>query len=121
MNKTFFVPYKTAVLLREKGFNDMCDYYYAPDKQLYFGVTRVSNKNLDYENNGTIAAPTYHQVLYWLEEKKIRIFAEYCMGWHGFIDNCFEVIPTDSFKSREDALNDAITKTLNTELNKYGK
>ena len=43
MDEKFFVPFETALLLKKKGYNDICDYYYAPDKQLYFGVTRVSN------------------------------------------------------------------------------
>lgn len=73
MNKKFFVPFNTAKLLKEKGYNGICYYYYAPDKQLYFGVTRVSNDTLDYENNGTIAAPTYHEVVDWLEGKGIYI------------------------------------------------
>lgn len=73
MDKKFFVPFKTAQQIREKGYNGICDYYYAPDKQLYFGVTRVSNDTLDYENNGIVAAPTYHEVINWLDSQGIYI------------------------------------------------
>ena len=115
MDEKFFVPFETALLLKEKGYNGICDYYYAPDKQLYFGVTRVSNDTLDYENNGTIAAPTYHEVVDWLEGRKVRIYAEYCNSWwYGFIDNseAMEVETTVRYQTREEALNEAILKAL---------
>lgn len=73
MNAKFFVPFETAQQLKKKGYSGICDYYYAPDKQLYFGVTRVSNEKLDYENNGTVAAPTYHEVINWLDSQGIYI------------------------------------------------
>ena len=79
MDKKFFVPFETAQQLKKKGYSGICDYYYAPDKQLYFGVTCVSNDTLDYENNGTVAAPTYHEVVDWLEGKGIRIYC-ICRG-----------------------------------------
>ncbi len=124
MNKRFFVPFKTAQQLREKGYSGICDYYYAPDKQLYFGVTRVSNDTLDYENNGTIASPTYHEVVDWLEGKGIRV--EVRMGyrqkteqwlWCGHVyvveDEDYETSQlADWCSTREQALNASIIKAL---------
>lgn len=114
MNSKFFVPFETAKALKEKEYSGLCDYYYAPDKQLYFGVTRVSNNTLDYENNGTVASPTYHEVVDWFEERKVRIYAEYCKGWYGFIDDSkiMEVETTNNYPTREQALNEAILRAL---------
>lgn len=125
MNEKFHVPFKTAKLLKEKGYSGICDYYYAPDKQLYFGVTRVSNDTLDYENNGTVAAPTYHEVLDWLEkEKGIYITTLWNIGetdkedtyeiwWKCFVDiTLHEEQVTSVYHTREEALNDGILKAL---------
>lgn len=124
MDKKFFVPFETALLLKEKGYNGICDYYYAPDKQLYFGVTRVSNDTLDYENNGTVAAPTYHEVVDWLEGKGIYVSAFLCIGetnkedtykiwWKSFIDiPPYEEQSSAVCSTREEALNESILKAL---------
>lgn len=119
MDKKFFVPFKTAKLLKEKRYSGICDYYYAPDKQLYFGVTRVSNDTLDYENNGTIAAPTYHEVVDWLEGKGICvsvILNQSRGGWFASIDEKNKPLRTGfetyDFPTREEALNAAILKAL---------
>ena len=117
MNKKFFVPFETAKVLKEKGYNCMCDYYYAPDKQLYFGVTRVSNDTLDFENNGTIAAPTYHEVLDWLEKKGypiesacLRDFADHDIMW---VCGC-DLTVSKIYPTREEAFNDVILDVLKT-------
>ena len=112
MKSKFHVPFETAKALKEKGYNSLCDCYYEPDKELYLGIL-VSN--MDYEDCGNCSAPTYHEVVDWLEERKVRIFAEYCNGWwYGFIDNseAMEVEATVRYQTREDALNEAILKAL---------
>lgn len=112
MNAKFFVPYQTAQLLKEKGYNSLCVCYYRPDKELYLGIL-VSN--MDYEDCGNCSAPTYHDVVDWLEGRKVRIYAEYCNGWwYGFIDNSetMEVEATVRYQTREEALNDGILKAL---------
>lgn len=74
MNEKFHVSFDTANLLREKGYNNKVDYYYLPNGEICLAViTEVSNDTLDYENNGTIAAPTYHEVLDWLDSQGIYI------------------------------------------------
>ena len=120
MDKKFFVPYKTAKILKEKGYSGVCDYFYAKDKQLYFGVTRVSNS----ENDGTIAAPTYHEVVDWLAGKGIRIevrmayrFREKQWSWCGYVyvveDEDYETSQlADWCSTREEALNEGILKAL---------
>lgn len=112
MNEKFFVPFDTAQLLKEKGYNSLCICYYRPDKELYLGIL-VSN--MDYEDCGNCSAPTYHEVVDWLEGRKVRIYAEYCNGWwYGFIDNSetMEVEATVRYQTREEALNAGILAAL---------
>ena len=112
MDAKFFVPFETAQLLKEKGYNSLCVCYYGTDKELYLGIL-VSN--IDYEDCGNCSAPTYHEVVDWLEGRKVRIYAEYCNGWwYGFIDNSetMEVEATLRYQTREEALNDGILKAL---------
>ena len=112
MKSKFLVPFDTAQLLKEKGYNSLCVCYYRPDKELYLGIL-VSN--MDYEDCGNCSAPTYHEVVDWLEGRKVRIYAEYCNGWwYGFIDNSetMEIEATVRYKTREEALNDGILKAL---------
>lgn len=112
MKSKFHVPFETAQLLKEKGYNSLCDCYYEPDKELYLGIL-VSN--MDYEDCGNCSAPTYHEVVDWLEGRKVRIYAEYCNGWwYGFIDNSetMEIEATVRYQTREEALNDGILKAL---------
>lgn len=112
MKSKFHVPFETAKALKEKGYNSLCDCYYEPDKELYLGIL-VSN--MDYEDCGNCSAPTYHEVVDWLEGRKVRIYAEYCNGWwYGFIDNSetMEIETTVRYQTREEALNDGILKAL---------
>lgn len=112
MKSKFHVPFETAKALKEKGYNSLCDCYYEPDKELYL---RILVSNMDYEDCGNCSAPTYHEVLDWLEGRKVRIYAEYCNGWwYGFIDNSetMEVEATVRYQTREEALNDGILKAL---------
>lgn len=120
MDKKFFVPFETAQQLKKKGYSGICDYHYAPDKQLYFGVTCVSNDTLDYENNGTIAAPTYHEVLDWLYEKNICITCHPAYSYEGQYNGFqYEMqtydeddYPDDIYRTREGALNAGILAAL---------
>lgn len=112
MKSKFLVPFDTAQLLKEKGYNSLCVCYYRPDKELYLGIL-VSN--MDYEDCGNCSAPTYHEVVDWLEGRKVRIYAEYCNGWwYGFIDNSetMEIEATVRYQTREEALNEAIKAAL---------
>ena len=116
MNSKFFVPFETAKLLKDKGYNGICDYYYSPDNQLYSGVTRVSNDTLDSENDGTIAAPTYHEEIDWFEKKGfpiesacLRDFADHDIMW---VCGC-DIHVSGIYPTREEAFNDVILDLLN--------
>lgn len=92
-----------------------------PDKELYLGIL-VSN--MDYEDCGNCSAPTYHEVVDWLEGKGIRIevrmayrFREKQWSWCGYIyiveDEDYETSQlADWCSTREQALNASILKAL---------
>ena len=121
MNAKFHVPFETAKALKEKGYNGLCDCYYRPDKELYLGIL-VSN--MDYEDCGNCSAPTYHEVVDWLQEKGIRIevrvayqFRERKWSWCGYVyvveDEDYETSQlADWCSTREQALNVSILKAL---------
>ena len=129
MDEKFYVPFKTAKLLKEKGYNGNNDYVYdcggVKDGKDCIDIQRVDFDYLYNDTNSDIdadeftsnicIAPTYHEVLDWLEGRKVRIYAEYCNGWwYGFIDNseAMEVETTVRYQTREEALNDGILKAL---------
>ncbi len=125
MNEKFHVPFDTADLLRKKGYNNKVDYYYLPNGEICLAViTEVSNDTLDYENNGTIAAPTYHEVVDWLDGKGIRIevrmayqFREKQWSWCGYVyvveDEDYETSQlADWCSTREESINVSILKAL---------
>ena len=112
MNSKFLVPFETAKALKEKGYNSLCDCYYEPDKELYLGIL-VSN--MDYENNGTVAAPTYHEVLDWLEKKGYPIESACLRDFDGhdimWVCGC-GITVSGIYPTREEAFNDVITDVL---------
>ena len=108
MNATYFVPFETAKQLKEKGYpQDKSDYR-------YFDI-KFPADNFD------CAAPTYHEVVDWLEGKGIILqcyspilkqnLGQYTAGVFNSNTNdwgtCKSVYPT-----REEALNAAILKAL---------
>lgn len=105
MNEKFYVPFRTAEKLKAKGYNEECERFYNN-----FGMLTTEPKG------SKIAAPTYHEVIDWLERKGIRAFAHY------YLDNGKWVYVIEDFKqlqdnagfynTREEALNAAILKAL---------
>lgn len=117
MKSKFLVPFETAKALKEKGYNSLCDCYYMPDKELYLGIL-VSN--MDYEDCGNCSAPTYHEVVDWLYEKKICITCHPAYSYEGQYNGFqYEMqtydeddYPDDIYHTREEALNAGILKAL---------
>lgn len=117
MKSKFLVPFETAKALKDKGYNSLCDCYYEPDKELYLGIL-VSN--MDYEDCGTVAAPTYHEVVDWLYEKKICITCHPAYSYEGQYNGFqYEMqtydeddYPDDIYRTREEALNAGILAAL---------
>lgn len=110
MDAKFYVLYETARLLREKGYPQSTDTWYAETKK---GV-RTYNRPSKYEN---IARPTYHEVLDWLFNIGWLVYARnYGEGTYFStiydIRNNREIFPVGSWRSREDALDAAILEVL---------
>lgn len=124
MNAKFFVPYQTAKLLREKGYNEQCTFYYG-DGIIRIGHQLRTNKELtdntpNWLYNECISAPTYHEVVDWLYEKKICITCHPAYSYEGQYNGFqYEMqtydeddYPDDIYRTREEALNAAILKAL---------
>lgn len=119
MNKKFIVPFEMAKLLKEKGYPQLgTEHYYNINGDMvvfsddYEGYTEDIIMRIEQD---FYAAPTYHEVVDWLEGRKVRIYAEYCNGWwYGFIDNSetMEIEATVRYQTREEALNAGILAAL---------
>lgn len=126
MDKKFFVPFETAKALKEKGYNEQCSYYYGDCVIRMVPQCPCTNEQLsDYAPNWLfnecISAPTYHEVVDWLDGKGIYItcnaplvkqnMGQYIAGVFNSNTNdwgvCRGVYPT-----REEALNVSILKAL---------
>lgn len=118
MDKKFFVPFETAKALKKKGYpQGDSDMYYNPNGELFTRAELDEGYKEDYPIMITyyFAAPTYYEVVDWLEGRKVRIYAEYCNGWwYGFIDNSetMEIEATERYQTREEALNEGILAAL---------
>jgi len=68
--KHLFVPYKLALLAKEKGFDEDCVGYYLSKSELEPVIQANSNPNKDAPDwKNTISAPLYQQLIDWLFEK----------------------------------------------------
>lgn len=70
MDAKFIVPFDTARQLREKGYDVDCYSYYTQNGKLYHDTFTLNNKWI---RMGRFLAPTYHEVVDWLEGKGIYI------------------------------------------------
>ena len=107
MKKKFFVPSETARALKAAGYNEKCDYYYLFGLPFFFKC---------------YAAPTYHEVVDWLEEKGIIVIADLNMTSNGVTDKWVGMWWSSNkkqkngtyycYNTREEALNAAILAAL---------
>ena len=128
MNAKYFVPFETAKQLKEKGYPQAwADMYYSTSSSelLYKDATPdiivTGIKDFDNYYVHYFAAPTYHEVVDWLEEKgiylhcysptRVQDIGQYTAGVFNSNTNdwgtCKSVYPT-----REEALNAAILEAL---------
>lgn len=130
MDAKFFVPFETAKQLKEKGYNEKISYAYNKERRIVrAGV--IDCNNTDWDNLRKvqssypprldyIAAPTYHEVVDWLYEKKICITCHPAYSYEGQYNGFqYEMqtydeddYPDDIYRTREEALNAAILKAL---------
>ena len=127
MENKFCVPYETAKLLKEKGYDEKISFAYNKDKEL------IRSGSLDWNNTDwnklhdiermysgdiyppKISAPTYHETLYWLEKKGIIIGTEYDFNtkcWKASITTKSNCMTLENMPYREYALNEAIVYVL---------
>lgn len=118
MNAKFFVPFETAKQLQVKGFNEKVNGYYTNRGELAYCQCPIDNEE-QVNRYGDISAPTYHEVLDWLESKFMYITTEISYSWQyqRMVYCCTIITPqkhdcTDDYYNREEALNAAILKVL---------
>ena len=141
MKSKFFVPFGTAKLCMDKGYSGENDYFWGRGKSR-LKPRRVSNHKCGGTQmtsvNNTIVygfenrlfddkcfvectAPTYHEVVDWLEENGIYITTLWNIGetdtyeiwWKCFVDiTLHEEQVTSVYHTREEALNECILKAL---------
>lgn len=142
MDKKFFVPFETAKLCMDKGYNGENDYFWGKGKSHLkprrvsnhkYGGTQVTsvNNNIVYGFENRLfddkcfvecTAPTYHEVVDWLEEKGIYVttcidMLEVCgsgkIKWACFIFPFGGKETSIGGKhNREEAINEGILKAL---------
>ena len=141
MKSKFLVPFETAKLCMDKGYSGENDYFWGGGKS-HLKPRRVSNHKCGGTQmtsvNNTIVygfenrlfddkcfvectAPTYHEVLDWLEEKGIYICIEVLLEKRGefvfssyidWIGNINQETHVGTYPTREEALNAGILAAL---------
>lgn len=84
-----YVSYETAVLLKEKGFDEKCIGFYTCTEKPYFMEASCRN-NWTYEKHGSINAPTHQMALKWLREVHkivLDIVFETNKGWTFYVSH----------------------------------
>lgn len=83
-----FSSYELAKILKDKGFNDSClAWYTGKDKQIYLYDHIVNIPcNFNLASKISIDAPTYDQIINWLD-KKYNILISVCRDDDGYF-NC---------------------------------
>lgn len=127
MNNKFFVPFNTARQLKEKGYPQSdAEYYYNMFDSAFGHIHERTKLEASYNEKFSImlkyslAAPTYHEVVDWLYEKKICITCHPAYSYEGQYNGFQyemqtydeEDYPDDIYRTREEALNAAILKAL---------
>lgn len=140
MNAKFFVPFETAKLLKGKGYNGQNNYFWdanhfkprriSTQKRSGIQILSMSNNEVYMLENNPFdsgcfvecTAPTYHEVVDWLDGKGICVLSYTPGRTHGIghfvagfiynnnMDWC--VCDTIYYPTREEALNAAILKAL---------
>ena len=122
-----YVSFETAKLLKERGFNEDCDYFYDKEKEFHGCYSGLDVNNIDnccgYESwNPECSAPSQAVAMRWLREK-YHLYIEICTDKaHNFKDIIFRpsvynsnlncLYEADNFKTYEDAVEAAIKECL---------
>ena len=115
MIKEAYVSFETAKLLKEKGFDEPCMFYYTEKKTTGY---RVPSENW---NIGTcISRPTHQMACAWLREKGVYMSIDTVISSSGNIYFNIDTYsedsgwnhPVDFYNSYEDAVEATIKYTL---------
>ena len=121
MIKEAYCSFEVAKLMKEKGFNEPCFYYYKDEVLIFSPFLKGRNS---YQTD-TYSAPTHQMAMAWLrEEKNIFIVIEphaydyvneknesyVCSLWVG--DNYYEYIESRDYPSYEEAVEAALKYVL---------
>ena len=132
-----YVSFEVAKLLKDKGFNGKCKYYYIQTKEMFEIDTRyhtalttqeLLNLQIIGEKEDRYAAPTQAITMRWLREvHKVHIIAEPCLGKGNELNLSFNrwfwtiliesgeykpIRKIDEFPTYEQACEDAIKHSL---------
>ena len=90
MNTKHYVTYEIAKMLKEKGYNEYCNYYhYVKNKEERFVYCRDARNEDFYEWTAKIyTAPTLLEAMDWLEKRGIIII----VGWYSRTQKWFFII-----------------------------
>ena len=94
MNTKFYVQFETAKMLKAHGYQQTgSDMYYNPNGELFTRTELEAGYNEGYPIMITYyyAAPTYHEVLYWLEWKGIYVSAFLSIG-ETYIEDIYKIL-----------------------------
>ena len=119
MNDKFYVSYEVARLLKEKGYDEVCDTAYDNERIIGKPPTKCNNTKLAALSfvfgDDCYSAPTKAEAIDWLESKGmcivvIRRTIDNEVGWRYVIYNQTEII--SGFPTRLEAEEAAIIKAL---------
>lgn len=117
-----YVSFKTAKLLKERGFNVPCLVHYENDGQQYLSdacAVFLANSDFDLEKGGCVSCPTLQTAMKWLRETKdiqvvIGILNTIKKTWTFALFRDFDGLTQKfySFKTYEEACEAAIKYAL---------
>lgn len=73
MDRKFYVSLEAARLLKDKGYNEYCNYYYLDDnEQIYYNRGAIKNDDIKWTLD-IYTAPSKAEAIDWLESKGIVV------------------------------------------------
>ena len=93
-----FIPYQTALDLKELGFDEPCIKYYWTDGMFSKGYENPFNYN---KRDNVISSPTFSQAFRWFREK-YNIYTEILLDQTTQPKFCFEIYKYEDFGNYEE-------------------
>ncbi len=120
MIKEAFISFDTAKLMKEKGFDEPCPYFYRFDRNEIYSGTAFTNTQI---GDKFYNAPTQQMAMRWIREVHNIAIEPYAAAYRfGFtlskiptgshILNEADVYPNDEFETWEDAIEAALKHVL---------